>query len=449
MSTHGARIELLLARETEQFRVDHPRSRQLFERAKGSLLAGVPMNWMTKWPGAFPLFVREGHGAHVWDVDGIEYVDFCLGDTGAMFGHSPRKVVTAVSRQLDRGITTMLPVEAALWVAEELARRFGLPYWQMTLTATDANRFAIRIAREVTNRPKILVFNGCYHGTIDEALVRLDHGKVVPVPANVGPPVDPRLTTKVVEFNDISALKKALAPRDVAAVLAEPAMTNCGIILPDSGFHDQLRAITHATETLLILDETHTISESSGGYTSAHGLCPDMITLGKPVGSGIPAAAFGMSATVMDRCLPKLRGPGADESGIGGTLAGNALATVAMKATLEHLITDRAYARMIPNAKRFVNGVEKTITEFAAPWHVVRLGARAEYRFFPTAPRNGAEAHSPGTAALDRLVHLYAINRGILLTPFHNMALMSPFTSRSDVDRHTRVFHDFAGDLLE
>jgi len=384
----------------------------------------------------------------VSDVDGVEYVDFCLGDTGAMFGHSPPAVMRAVSRQLERGITTMLPNEAAIWVAEELARRFGLTYWQMTLTATDANRFAIRIAREVTGRPKILVFNGCYHGTVDETLVELVDGLVIPVPANVGPPVAPRQTTKVIEFNDVRALEEALAPRDVAAVLAEPAMTNRGIILPERGFHERLRALTRTYGTLLILDETHTLSEGPRGYTGAHGLRPDMITLGKPVGSGIPAAAFGMTADIVERSLPKLRGPGADESGIGGTLAGNALAAVAMKATLQHMITERAYARMIPLAERFAAGVEEVIDEFAVPWHVVRLGARAEYRFFPTPPRNGAEAHSPGTAALDRLVHRYMLNRGVLLTPFHNMALVSPYTRRGDVDLHTRVFRDFARELV-
>jgi len=420
----------------------------LFERASASLLAGVPMNWMAMWPGTFPVFMREGRGARVRDVDGVEYVDFCLGDTGAMFGHSPPEVVKAVSRQLRRGITTMLPVEAAVWVAEELARRFGLPYWQMALTATDANRFAIRIAREVTGRPKILVFNGCYHGTVDETLVELDHGSVVPVPANVGPPVDPRWTTKVVEFNDVRALEKALASRDVAAVLAEPAMTNRGIVLPAPGFHDRLRELTRAVGTLLILDETHTLSEGPGGYTATHGLRPDLITLGKPIGSGIPAAAFGMTADVVDRCLPKLRGPGADESGIGGTLAGHALSAVAMKATLQDVITERAYARMIPNAERFAAGVENTIEEFAAPWHVVRLGARVEYRFLPSPPRNGGEAFSPETAALDRLVHLYALNRGILLTPFHNMALMCPATTAADADAHTALFAGAADDLL-
>jgi glutamate-1-semialdehyde 2,1-aminomutase len=442
------RVEFLTERESRRFLSAHPRSHQLFQRASGSLLAGVPMNWMTKWPGGFPLFVREGRGARVWDVDNLEYVDFCLGDTGAMFGHSPPEVVAAVSKQLKRGITTMLPAEASIWVAEELARRFGLPYWQMALTATDANRFAIRIAREVTRRPKILVFNGCYHGTVDETLVELDHGTVVPVPANVGPPVEPGLTTRVVEFNDVRALEKALEPHDVAAVLAEPAMTNRGIILPEPGFHDQLRALTRAHGTLLILDETHTLSEGPGGYTAAHGLRPDMVTLGKPIGSGIPAAAFGMTSDLMNRSLPKLRGPGADESGIGGTLSGNALAAVAMQSTLRHLITEKAYARMIPMAERFVAGVESTIEEFSAPWHVVRLGARAEYRFSPTPPRNGAEALSLGGAALDRLVHLYMLNRGVLLTPFHNMALMSPYTRRSDVDRHTRAFRAFAQELL-
>ena len=406
------------------------------------------MNWMTRWAGAFPIFVREGRGANVWDVDGHRYADFCLGDTGAMFGHSPALVVRAVLRQLRRGMTTMLPTADAARVGEELARRFGLPHWQIAATATDANRFAIRIARETTSRSKILVYNGCYHGTVDETLVALRDGKVAPVPGNVGPPIEPSKTTKVIEFNDVPALERALALRDVAAVLAEPAMTNVGIVLPDLGYHDQLRALTRRHGTLLILDETHTISEGPAGYTGAHHLKPDFVTLGKPIAGGIPAAAFGMAAGIARPALPKIEGEEADESGIGGTLSGNPLALAAMRATLQHVITAKSFARMVPLAQRFEGGVETAIRKHGAPWHVVRLGARVEYRYAPTPPRNGSEALAAKDPELDRLVHLYLLNRGILMTPFHTMALMSPSTRTSDVDLHSRLLDELLSELL-
>ncbi|MFZ0830134.1 MAG: aspartate aminotransferase family protein [Thermoplasmata archaeon] len=442
------RLARLTAKELLNFEEEHPRSRELFERARRSLLAGVPMNWMARWAGPYPVFVERATGAQIWDVDGHRYVDFCLGDTGAMFGHSPPVVVRAINRQIRRGITTMLPTEDSVWVGHELSRRFGLPYWQLAMTATDANRFAIRIAREVSGRPKILVFNGCYHGSVDEALVELENGRIGPNPGSIGPPVDPSLTTKLIEFNDVPALEQALAPRDVAAVLAEPAMTNQGIILPDPGYHDHLREITRRTGTLLIIDETHTLCEGPGGYTRAHGLHPDMITVGKPIASGIPAAAFGMGAGIAEPSLPKAQADTGDESGIGGTLSGNPVAAAAMRATLEHVITPAAYRHMIPLAKRWTDGVERTIREFELPWHVIRLGARAEYRFRPTPAHNGGEAIASKDSDLDRFVHLYALNRGILLTPFHNMALMCPATRRSDVDRHTKVFAECAGEIV-
>ncbi|MCI4353532.1 MAG: aspartate aminotransferase family protein [Thermoplasmata archaeon] len=442
------RLARLLARELVRFEDAHPRSRELFERGRRSLLAGVPMNWMTRWAGPYPIFVARAAGARIWDVDGHQYADLCLGDTGSMFGHSPPAVVRAVRRQLDRGITTMLPSEDSVWVGAELARRFGLPYWQLAMTATDANRFAIRIAREVTGRPKILVFNGCYHGSVDETLVVIEQGRTVPIHGSIGPPVDPSITTRTIEFNDVPALERALAPQDVAAVLAEPAMTNQGIILPEPGYHDYLRSLTRQSGTLLILDETHTLCEGPGGYTRTHGLSPDLITLGKPLASGIPAAAFGMAEEIAGPTLPKVRADSADESGIGGTLSGNPLAAAAMRATLQHLITPAAYRRMIPLAKRWTAGVERTIRELGLPWHVTRLGARAEYRFRPTPPRNGGEAMASRDAELDRFLHLYALNRGILLTPFHNMALMSPSTRAADIDLHSRVFNECARELV-
>lgn len=442
------RIRELMSEETARFLRTHKKSKRLFERARRSLLAGVPMNWMVRWAGPYPVFVTEARGSHIRDVDGNRYLDLCLGDTGSMFGHSPRPVVDAVRRQVSKGITMMLPTEDSIWVGEELSRRFGLPYWQVAMTASDANRFSIRLAREVTKRKYILVVRGCYHGTVDETLIDLEDGKVVPRGGNIGPPVPPSVTTKAVEFNDVESLEEALRPEDVACVLMEPAMTNRGIILPDSGYHDSLRELTTDTGTLLIIDETHTICSGIGGYTAAHGLSPDMVTLGKPLASGVPAAAFGVSQDVSDRVMERILSDGTDESGLGGTLTGNALAVAAMRATLEKVITEQAFRRMMPLAERFEKGVDGVIKGKGLPWHVTRLGVRVEYHFRPTAPRNGAEADAAKDPELEKLLHLMLLNRGVLMTPFHNMALMAPSTRAKDIDYHTQVFGDCVDELL-
>ncbi len=437
-----ARVERRLAEEERRFVASHPQSRALFERARASLLAGVPMPWMARWPGGFPVFVREGYGAHFTDVDGHQYLDLCLGDTGAMTGHAPPATVAAIMAQVRRGVTFMLPGEDAIWVAEELARRFGLPYWQFALTATDANRFAIRLARQVTGRPKILVFNWCYHGTVDETFVTLTPSGPAPRPGNTGPAVNPAGTTRVVEFNDVPALERALAAGDVACVLAEPAMTNIGIILPDPGFHDALRDLTEHSGTLLVIDETHTICSGPGGYTAAHRLSPDMLTVGKPIGGGVPGAAYGLSAELAVRVRDAIKTDESDTGGIGGTLAGNALSFAAMRATLGEVLTKEAFARAIPLAERWARGVQQVITELGLPWIVQRLGCRAEYWFRATAPRNGGAAAATADPLLDRYMHLAALNRGILLTPFHNMALIAPEVTEGDIDRHTAVFRE-------
>ena len=435
------RLAALTAREAEAFAAARPRSRELAERARGSLLGGVPMTWMMRWAGPHPVFLAEAKGARVVDVDGHEYVDLCLGDTGAMAGHAPEPVVRAVAERAAAGITAMLPTADAAWAGEELARRFGLPLWQFTLSATDANRFAIRMCRAVTGRPKILVFNGCYHGTVDETFATLrDDGSVGVRPGNVGPPVDPALTTRVVELNDLDALEAALAPGDVACVLAEPALTNIGIVLPDPGFHDGLRELTRRSGTLLVIDETHTFSAGPGGYTAAHGLEPDLLTIGKAIGGGIPVGAFGVTEEVAGRALAQKGSDYEDVGGVGGTLAGNALSLAAVRATLGEVLTDEAFARMTALGERLADGVAGAIASAGVPWHVTRLGARAEYRFTPQPPRNGGESATAGDEGLERFLHLYALNRGVLITPFHNMALVSPATSPADVDRHTEVF---------
>jgi glutamate-1-semialdehyde 2,1-aminomutase len=437
-----------MAREQKKFVADRPKSAALFERARKSLLGGVPMNWMAKWAGAFPPFVREARGAEFFDVDGHRYIDLCLGDTGAMTGHSPSATVTAVEQQARRGITLMLPSEDAILVGEELQKRFGLPFWQFALTATDANRFSIRLARHITQRPKVLVFNWCYHGTVDESFLTLTNGVAKARRGNIGPPVDPAVTTKVVEFNDLEALDAALKSEDVACVLAEPALTNVGIVLPDPGYHAALRDITRKCGTLLIIDETHTICAGPGGYTRAENLEPDFLVFGKPIAGGVPGAAYGFTTEVAQCIIDRMNLEDCDTGGIGGTLAGNALSLAAMKATLQKVLTPEAFARMIPMAERWTDGVAKAIAEYDLPWNVTRLGCRAEYLFAAQTPRNGTEAHNAMDFELERFMHLYAMNRGILLTPFHNMALMSPMTSAEDIDQHTKVFREAAKELV-
>ena len=442
------RLQSLIQREQQKFVADRPKSATLFERARKSLLGGVPMNWMAKWAGAFPPFVREARGAEFFDVDGHRYVDFCLGDTGAMTGHSPSATVSAVEQQARRGITLMLPSEDAIVVGEELQKRFGLPCWQFALTATDANRFSIRLARHITARPKILVFNWCYHGTVDESFITLADGVAKARRGNIGPAVDPSVTTTVVEFNDLSAHEASLKREDIACVLAEPALTNVGIVLPQPGYHAALREITRKYGTLLVIDETHTICAGPGGYTRAENLEPDFLVFGKPIAGGVPGAAYGFSAEVAQCILERQNLEDCDTGGIGGTLAGNALSLAAMRATLQKVLTKEAFDRMIPMAERWTEGVAKAIAEFDLPWTVTRLGCRAEYLFAPQTPRNGTEAHDAMDFELERFMHLYAMNRGILLTPFHNMALMSPVTSKEDIDQHTKVFRDAAKELV-
>ena len=399
------------------------------------------MNWMAKWAGPFPVFVESAQGASFRDVDGNAYVDFCLGDTGAMAGHSPAPTVAAVEAQLSRGITHMLPTEDAAAVGEELTRRFGLPLWQFTLTATDANRFSLRLARLVIGRPKVVVHDHCYHGTVDEGFAWLTpEGRVEARRGNLGPAVDPALTTKVVPFNDVEALERALAPRDVAVVMIEPALTNVGIVLPEPGYLDAVRELTRRTGTLLLIDETHTFCAGPGGYTRVHGLEPDILVIGKAIGGGIPVGTYGMTAALAERVATRTTLEDADVGGIGGTLSGNALSLAAVRATLGEVLTDEAFARMIPLAERWERGVGEVIAANGAPWHVTRLGCRAEYHFRPTPPRTGAEQWAAGDFELERYLHLHALNRGILLTPFHNMALVCPATTEADVDRHTEAF---------
>ena len=443
-----ARVAELMERERAAFRARHVRSGQLAGEAKASLLFGVPMNWMTRWPGDHPVFVDRAEGARFWDVDGNEFVDLCLGDTGGMAGHAPPIAVEVIAEQAARGITLMLPTEDATWVGSEMTRRFGVPFWQFTVTATDANRFVIRWAREVTKRPKIAVHNWCYHGSVDETFATLEDGRTVAREGNIGKPVPLEETTRVVEINDLEGLEAALAQGDVAACLFEPALTNIGIVLPDPGYHEAVRELCTKYGTLLIIDETHTISAGPGGCTQAWELDPDFVTIGKTLGAGIACGAYGMTERVRDLVVAHTDWKNADVGGVGGTLAGNALSLAAMRATLGKVMTDAAFERMIALGERFEQGVRDVIESRELPWHVVRLGCRVEYLFRAEVARNGAEAAAGQDDDVDPYIHLYLLNRGILMTPFHNMALMSPATTADDVDLHTSVYAEMADELV-
>jgi glutamate-1-semialdehyde 2,1-aminomutase len=442
------KLKILYEREAKRFVAEHPRSAELYKRAQQSLLGGVPMNWMKKWAGEFPVFVTKAKGAHFTCADGKDYVDLCLGDTGAMTGHSPDVVAEAVAKRVKEGITLMLPTEEGIFVGEDLKKRFGLLYWQFTLTATDANRFSIRIAREITQRSKILVFHYCYHGTVDETFAMVENGAVGPRRGNIGPPVNPAETTRVVEFNDLNALEDALKHNDVACILAEPAMTNVGIILPDDNYWKQAQQLAKRYGSLFIADETHTICAGPGGCTAAWKLEPDMLVFGKAIGSGIPGGTYGCSEEVAQRISARMHLEDCDVGGIGGTLAGNALSLAAMRATLENILTAKNFEKMMPLAVRFNDGVAAEIKKHGLPWNVQRLGARAEYTFCQRPPRNGGESAAAADFEMERFLHLYALNRGVLLTPFHNMALMCPETTPADIDQHTQIFAEAASELV-
>lgn len=435
-------LEAALDGEREFYRSRTPRSKELFDAAD-HLLGRVPMTWMNKWAGGHPIHFAQAKGNRIIDIDGNEYIDFALGDTGAMAGHSPNATVRAVRNRIEGagGITTMLPTDDAEWVAADLTRRFGLPLWSLSLTATDANRWALRIARLVTGRDKICAFSYCYHGAVDETLVRTGPGgTTIEREGNVGPAVPVAQTTRVAEFNDLESVERALAHGDVAVLIAEPALTNIGIVLPEEGFWDSVRELCDKYGTLLLIDETHTISAGPGGCTAAWGLRPDILVIGKSIGGGVPSGAYGLTQEVADRISDHPEADLIDVGGVGGTLAGNALSTAAMRATLDEVLTEFAFDHMIDLATRFREGVEKVLADAEVPWSIAQLGARAEYRFVDPPPRTGSESAAAHDDDVEEYLHLFMANRGVLLTPFHNMALMCPTTSASDVDRHTELF---------
>lgn len=449
MHLSQSRVAPLMTTEIERFNTANRRSWALTERAGKSLPGGVPLHWMRDWATPFPLFLASAEGATLTDADGHQYVDFCLGDTGSMFGHSPAPLAKAIAAKAAHGITAMLPTEDGINAAEALAQRFGLPFWQMTTTATDANRFVLRWMRAITGRPKILVFNGCYHGTVDDTFVRLIDGRTVNRPGLVGQVSDLTANTKVVEFNDLAALEQALATEDVACVLTEPALTNIGMVLPDPGFHEGLRALTRRYGTLLVIDETHTISTGPGGWTKAHGLEPDVMTLGKPIAGGIPCGVYGFTADVAARMAALPGGAAHGHSGMGTTLSANALTMTALNTMLREVMTDDAYTYMTTLAETLAAGIRAVIAKHQVPWHVTQIGARVEFHFSPAPYRNGGEAAVSMNPALEQFMNLFLINRGVLIAPFHNMMLTSPVTTAAQIDTFLTAFDQAAALLKE
>jgi len=437
-----------LARERQSFAERNPASAALAAQASKHLLFGVPLHWMNDWGTPFALHVSHARGAEVNDVDGHALVDFCLGDTGAMFGHSPAPVAAALALQATRGYTTMLATADAAAVGHLLAERFGLPFWQFAMSATDANRYMVRWIRAATGRKKLLVFNGCYHGTIEDVFVDLVNGQPAQRDSLLGQVHDLTEHTVVVEFNDLPALEAALQQGDVACVLAEPVMTNIGMVLPEPGFWEAAQALIRHHGALLVMDETHTISTGPGGYARAHGIEADALVLGKPVGGGVPCAVYGMSAGLAARAVKAKQDAPPGHSGIGTTLTGNMLAMAAMRATLGEVMTPDAYAHMLALAERLAGGLRTLIASHGLPWCVTQVGARTEFQFSPTPPRSGGEAEGVLDPELEHLIHLGLLNRGVMITPFHNMMLVCPQTTNDDVAQLLGALDEVLGQIV-
>jgi glutamate-1-semialdehyde 2,1-aminomutase len=442
------RLEKLAQREAKRYAAARPKAKAALAKGANAYLGGVPLHWMTDWPMPHLPLVARAKGARLTDIDGYEIDDFCLGDTGSMFGHSPAPVAKAIRHQATRGLTYMLPTEDALEAGRLLQEVFGPFRWQIATTATDANRFAIRVARAITGRPKVLVFNGCYHGTVDDVMVELSGGKTQNRQGLMGQVADLTLGATAVEFNDLAAVESALKTGEIAAILTEPVMTNSCMVLPDAGFHDGLRLLSRRYGALLIIDETHTISSGLGGYTAVHSLSPDMFVVGKCVAGGMPTAVWGMTDEIAQRYEEANAARPSGHSGMGTTLSANPMQFACLKATLGEVMTAKNYAHMEKLAERLAHGLAAVVARHKAPWHVVRVGARVEFICAPGPLKNGTEAGHAHQPQVEAALHTALLNRGSLIAPFHNMMLVSPATKKRQVDRLITAFNDVLTELF-
>ena len=445
-------LHQLRAREDKIFFERTKKSKEAFDNAQEMLLNGTPTPWMGDWGTQHPIFVSTASGNKLTDIDGNVYTDYCLGDTGAMFGHSPEATAEIVAKQVRQGITFMMPTLDSLEIGKELGKRFGLPLWQVGMTATEANRYVIRYCRALTGRPKVLSVNESYHGSLDETLPHIGpDGKLeLRSEYDMNPAIPKDLLSRVVEFNDVEALERELSYKDCACVIIEPVMTNCGMVLPEPGYHEKLRELCTKYGTYLIIDETHTFSNGYGGYTKEYGLQPDFLTLGKSIAGGIPVSVYGFTKEIGDKINETFGRKGvSDPMGISGTLSGNAFAIAAMRETLTKVATPEAFEKMFASQNRFSDGLEAVLAKHDIPWSLTRSGARCELQFMPTLPKSGSEAKDHFDWQLMYYTHVYLANRGILITPFHNMMLFPPVATDEDIDALIKGWDDCLGELAE
>jgi glutamate-1-semialdehyde 2,1-aminomutase len=433
-----AGISELLAQELARFREGRPRSLAMLERARAHMPNGTPMAWMA-YDNDQVVYIDHGDGPGFTDLDGHTYLDFNASDMAMFCGHAHPAIVAAVQAQAARSTQFLLPTEGSVLVAEELARRYPVPLWQFTLSATQANTEVIRLARAATGRDVILLFQGHYHGHFEEGLVDLADGQASPTQRGLSKGVTGRV--RIAQFNDAGTLRRALEPGDIALVLTEPAMTNSiHLLAPGPGWHDALRALTREHGTLLAIDETHTHVVGPGGATGMWRLDPDMVTIGKAVAGGVPMGAYGVTAALGEQ-LDVAR-----NVATGGTLFGNPLSAAAAVAALTQVLVPSAYEHTTALGGQLADGIEQAIAAAGLPWTAIRLGPRSGQWYGPQ-PRTGAEAYALTDGELTRLVRVWLANRGVWeALPGAGPTACVPATS-ADVARYTEAYADLLGKL--
>lgn len=435
----SAQLEL----ERKSYLEKHGKSLQQKEKRREVLLYNAPMNWMQQWPLDFPVTVERGEKHKITDVDGNEYIDFCLGYSAAFPGHGIGEVGKALSGTMEGGMVYTMPSALDAEAGALLKERFGQDYWGFALSATDANRFIIKLCREITGRQKILVFNGCYHGTVEETFAMGEDGKTRTREGNIGIGVDTAKTTTAIEFNDLNALEAELRKEEYACLMMEPVMTNCGIIHPAAGYLETAKALCGKYGTVFIIDEAHTITGDFRGYARKHNLGPDVLILGKCIGGGFPAGAYGVSENIKKRIDAIIRVEYSDTSGIGGTMTGSVMAMAGIKAALTYALTEENYIKAGFNTEMIAEGIRRIIDDNGLCWSVVTLGARFDVWFMEKPGRNAAEAFECHDADLYEYIFTALINRGYIMSPYWNiLGSVSPYISEAECRAFLKTFEE-------